>query len=358
VIEKEMVTTNITFSLARKVGYLESTQNSLDLRNLSPTTLDFRKVKKNRLIWKPGLASGSVKNVSCKMSLIKRTAEGENKCNKLDKNGINKLGVDQKLDKIRLETFRAHSNTAMPLSNKRTQQISSAMSEINMAQRYCAMPLDRAQESCPMPDKAHSESAMPRKGAHSNSAMPESMAHSESAMPRIRAHSSSAMPESKAHSESAMPKNRAQSKSAMPKIPSYIKSEDSRPDNSAEQLEVIMKKETGKYDWISLSNWWHCGGSRPRARWRHDRGGSSEERATWHQGGYLGLLHWQKLAAKAMGRRQLAAKTRGWWQLAAKARCSGCQVLLSNQQRGKPLVEGGVLISKYQKETRIETKIS
>ena len=89
VIEKEMVITNITFSLARKFGNLESTQNSLDLQHLSQTTLDFQKVKKNRFIWNPGLVLGAVKNVSSRISLIKKTAEGENKRNKLDKSEIN-----------------------------------------------------------------------------------------------------------------------------------------------------------------------------------------------------------------------------------------------------------------------------
>ena len=115
-----MVITNITFLFARKLGNLESTQNSLYLRHLSRTTLDFRKVKKNRLVWNPGLVLGAVKNVSSKMSLRKRTAERENKCSKVDKSGINKSGIDQKVDKIRIEADRAHSNIAKPLSKVRT----------------------------------------------------------------------------------------------------------------------------------------------------------------------------------------------------------------------------------------------
>ena len=53
--KNEIVITNITFSLARKIGDPEDTQNSCDLRPFSRTTLGFLKMEKSRSIWKPGL---------------------------------------------------------------------------------------------------------------------------------------------------------------------------------------------------------------------------------------------------------------------------------------------------------------
>ena len=72
---------------------------------------------------------------------------------------------------------RAHSNTAMPVNKKGTQQLIFAMSEISKAQRICAMPVNRAQDMCPMPNRAHRKTAMPRSKAQSSSAMPKDLSY-------------------------------------------------------------------------------------------------------------------------------------------------------------------------------------
>ena len=127
----------------------------------------------------------------------------------------------------------------MPIKKRTQQNYFFAMSGINRAQHFVAMPVIRAQDLCPVPSKAYSEGAMPIRMAHSRNAMPGSKAHSDSAMPGC-----------KAHSDSAMPKSRAQSKSAMPIKINYVRKENSNLNYRKVQLEDKRKKERGKRDWI------------------------------------------------------------------------------------------------------------
>jgi hypothetical protein len=239
-------------------------------------------MENNRSIWKPGLAQEAVK-FKVLNRIEKATIDKGHKSKKMDK--ILKM-VEAELGgkEISNEEDRAHSNNAMPVSKKRTQQNTVAMSEVERAQDICPMP-NRAQSESAMPkvvahsrnampnSRAQSESAMPSEVAHSRNAMPKSRAHSESAMPKLGAHSRNAMPRSKAHSDNAMPESKAQSKSAMPgskahsdsampksraqsnsdrpiKINYKNKRENSNLNYRKVQLRDNRGKEKGKCDWI------------------------------------------------------------------------------------------------------------